>query len=58
MSDKPTADDTVRLTFRPLADSVPAAIRLRRLLKIALRQLNLRCVAVEGAAPEVTTPEE
>jgi len=32
------------LTFRVLPDAVPAAIRVRRLLKTALRRDRLRCV--------------
>jgi hypothetical protein len=37
----------IRLTFRPLADDVPVPVRLRRLLKTALRQLRLKCTKVE-----------
>lgn len=53
MSD--TADNEVRLVFRPLRDSVPWPNRVRHLLKFALRALKLRCVRVEGL-PDVETP--
>jgi hypothetical protein len=39
-------DDTYTLTFRPLPDEAPAAIRVRRLLKHALRALRLKCVRI------------
>ena len=40
-SDDPA--EHVELTFRALPSSIPASIRVRRLLKIALRSLDLRC---------------
>lgn len=36
-----------RLTFRAEGDGPPAIVRVRRLLKIALRGYGLRCLAVE-----------
>ena len=36
------------VTLRPLRSSVPAEIRLRRLLKTALRVYDLRCTAVSA----------
>jgi hypothetical protein len=61
---KDNTEDLVKLTFRPLADDVPVAIRLRQLLKHALRALRLRCVCVEdvdspkaGAAGQSGTGE-
>jgi hypothetical protein len=39
----PDASEWV-LTFRPLADAIPSELRIRRLLKFALRSLKLRCV--------------
>jgi hypothetical protein len=45
-------DDDWRLTFRPLVDSVPVAVRVRQLLKYAWRVCRLHCVAVEGPAEE------
>lgn len=37
-----------RLTFRPVGPSpVPPALRLKRLLKLALRSLGLRCERLE-----------
>ncbi len=41
------SEPDVRLTLRPLPDEVPTDIRLRRLLKYALRALGLRCVKIE-----------
>ena len=43
---KPAKTDPERwvLTFRPLADAIPSELRIRRLLKFALRSLKLRCV--------------
>jgi hypothetical protein len=41
-----------RLIFLPLPDDVPAAIRIRRLLKTALRQLRLKCVRLEPSPKE------
>jgi hypothetical protein len=37
----------IRLTLRPLASDWPAPIRLKRLLKAALRAWGFRCVCVE-----------
>jgi hypothetical protein len=46
MTDPAAAD--VRLTIRPLPDAeAPAAIRLRRWLKMGLRVFGLRCTAFE-----------
>jgi hypothetical protein len=45
----PTDDvGELRLTFRPLKASAPAASRYRLLLKIALRSLGLRCTKIEN----------
>jgi hypothetical protein len=46
-------DPGVRLTFRPLPDpgGPPVAVRVRLLLKYALRAVRLRCVKVEDAPP-------
>ncbi len=35
-----------QLTLRPLRSEVPAINRLRRLLKMALRSCDLRCISV------------
>jgi hypothetical protein len=40
----------LKLTFRPLKSNAPAASRYRLLLKIALRQLGLKCTFIESAA--------
>jgi hypothetical protein len=53
MSDgKPDPD--IILTFRPLPDAedVPVGVRVRQLLRTALRRDRLRCVRVEGLPPE------
>ena len=42
---EPPPDYSIRL--RPLHDSAPAAIRLRHLLKYALRGLGLRCISIK-----------
>ena len=45
---------TFEITFRAEAgDSIPAIIRLRRLLKVALRSFGLRCVTIR----ETTTTQ-
>ena len=42
------------LTFRPLPGwSTPVAVRVRKLLKMALRSFGLRCVSLDGAAKDV-----
>jgi hypothetical protein len=40
-----------RVTFLALPDDVPPSIRLRRLLKIALRALALKCTEAEEIRP-------
>jgi hypothetical protein len=52
------AGPTFVVTLEPLPDEVPAAVRLKRLLKFAQRCLKFRCVfaqevpAVQGEAKE------
>jgi hypothetical protein len=48
----PTTQPDYRLTFRPLPgyDGPPPIIRVRRLLKIALRLLGLRCIEAKEVA--------
>jgi len=41
---------TWTLTFRSTPNSVPEEIRMRRLLKAALRQFGFRCVSTAKAA--------
>jgi hypothetical protein len=36
------------ITFRALPHPAPATVRLRRLLKLALRSLAFRCMSVEA----------
>jgi hypothetical protein len=45
-----------RLTLRPLPGPVPPHIRLRQLLKRALRSCGLRCTTLEEL-PDATPPE-
>jgi hypothetical protein len=40
--------DTWTLTFAPLADEVPIEVRVRQLLKYALRAQRLRCTRIDG----------
>ncbi len=37
--------------LRPLPDTVPGVVRLRRFLKTALRGFGLRCVTVDEVPP-------
>jgi hypothetical protein len=39
--------ELIKLTFKAQEDGYPVAVRVRRLLKHALRVLGLRCVAVD-----------
>jgi hypothetical protein len=47
-------DPDIVLTFRPLPDAedVPVGVRVRQLLRTALRRDRLKCVKVEGLPPE------
>ena len=49
----PPDPETFVLTLRAEAHVVPAIIRLRALLKAALRQFGLRCVSIKAAAHEI-----
>jgi hypothetical protein len=42
----------IRVTLRPLAADAPVDVRLRNLLKTALRRDRLRCVRVEEVAAD------
>jgi hypothetical protein len=42
--------EAYRVTLRPVGDGPPVAVRLRHLLKLALRACGLRCLAVEKIA--------
>jgi len=45
------ADEYVyQLTFRPLESSIPIGVRLRRVLRYALRETRLRCIEVRETA--------
>ena len=49
---------TFEITFRAEAgDSIPAIIRLRRLLKVALRSFGLRCTLIREITPQVQDTE-
>ncbi len=45
-----------RLTFRALPGELPVPIRLRHLLKDALRSYGLRCTAIEEVKPSNPDP--
>jgi hypothetical protein len=47
-----------RLELEVLPDAVPPAIRLRHVLKRALRDYRLRAVSVEMVAPAASGPAE
>lgn len=46
-----TADDLWLIVLKPLPHDVPAAVRVRRWLKLALRAYRLRCVTVRSPTP-------
>lgn len=50
----PDPDPDIVLTFRPLPDAedVPVGVRVRQLLRTALRRDRLKCVRVEGLPKE------
>jgi hypothetical protein len=50
---EPVRDDLtpLRLTLQPLPHALPASVRVRQLLKLALRSLGLRCVRIEPVPP-------
>lgn len=49
---KPDEGSLWRLTFRVLPHELPEGVRVRWLLKYALRALGLRCVRVDEPAKE------
>jgi hypothetical protein len=51
----PADRERFTLTVEALPDDVPAAVRLRSLLKRALRSFRLRCVSVAPAAKTSAT---
>jgi hypothetical protein len=58
-------DELWYITLKPLPDDVPVAVRIRALLKTALRRDRLRCVslkeppaATHQTAPEASTGQE
>jgi hypothetical protein len=53
----PDAEADVVLVLRPLPSAVPADVRLRQLLKYALRCQGLKCVAVRDAIKRPPTAE-
>ena len=55
--DAPPQRERFVITLEALPDGVPAEVRLRRLLKHALRALKLRCVGLrEGPTEEERKP--
>jgi hypothetical protein len=53
--DEPQQEYLIRL--RALPDNVPATVRLRRLLKVALRSFKLRCTMAVEVQPQRKTGE-
>jgi hypothetical protein len=51
-NERPPPRPTYTVTLQALGSSVPAPVRLRRLLKIAYRSLALRCTAVKESHDE------
>lgn len=45
-------------TFEPLPDEVPVAVRMRLLLKTALRRLRLKCVGISGERTGTDGPSQ
>ncbi len=41
--------DRLQITVQPMGPGPPAAVRIRRLLKVLLRAYGLRCVSLEPA---------
>jgi len=55
--DPPDILGPVVIVLTPLSDDVPARVRVRRLLKLALRGFNLRCRVVRyPTLPELLAP--
>lgn len=48
------SDQRFILEFRPLPDDIPAILRLRKLLKFALRQCKLKCEDHREVVPKVS----
>jgi hypothetical protein len=51
----PDPKPVYRLTLTPTGEGPPGPIRLRAILKAALRRFGLRCVGVEEVPPAGTT---
>jgi hypothetical protein len=47
MAQPPQDREHVVITFAPMRHAVPVVVRVRRLLKFALRGCGLRCVSVD-----------
>ena len=52
-----------RITLRPLKSDIPPEVRLRRLLKIALRSCELRCenisiIGTDAGGPQSDEPRD
>jgi hypothetical protein len=47
--------EDIVLTFEPLPDPTPVAVRVRGLLKRALRSFRLKCVAIGSTPPATPT---
>lgn len=53
----PGQEKWIRLVFRPLPHAAPAAVRLRMLLKTALRRFGFRLEEIEWLPPPGRDPE-
>lgn len=53
----PDQEPDIVIHFLPLPDDVQVSVRIRALLKMALRRLALKCVRVEGLPEEKQVDE-
>jgi hypothetical protein len=55
LANSPSLDETTyTLVLKPLADEVPAIVRLRRALKCLLRSYGLRCLSCVESRKETS----
>jgi hypothetical protein len=55
MADRDRDRERITLVFEPLPCEAPPAVRIRRLLKYALRSQRLKCVRITGEADVQTS---
>jgi hypothetical protein len=58
MSARHPGGEQVEITLRALPDAVPVAVRLRAVLKFALRSCRLRCLRVIDVPGDVRADRE